>query len=38
MIYNEENDKQSVLPTVDEAIAWANELIAKIENSVSTME
>ena len=31
MIYNEENDKQSVLPTVDEAIAWANDLIVRIE-------
>ena len=30
-VYNEENGKGSVLATVDEAIAWANELIAEID-------
>ncbi len=30
-VYDEENDKQTVLPSVDEAVAWANELIKKIE-------
>lgn len=30
-VYNEENDKQSVLATVDEAVTWANNLIAKID-------
>jgi len=30
-VYDEENDKQSVLATVDEAVAWANNLIAKID-------
>jgi len=30
-VYDEENGKQSVLATVDEAVAWANELIAKID-------
>ncbi len=29
-IYDEENDKHAVLPSVDEAIVWANELIMKI--------
>lgn len=33
VVYNEENDKQSVLPTVDDAIVWANDLIAKISAS-----
>jgi len=30
-VYNEENDKQAVLATVDEAVAWANDLITKID-------
>ena len=29
-IYDEENDKRSVLATVDEAVVWANELIDRI--------
>ena len=32
-VYNEENDKQSVLATVDEAVAWANELIGRIDEA-----
>lgn len=32
-VYDEENSKETVLPTVDEAVAWANELIAKIDRS-----
>lgn len=32
-VYNEENDKQSVLATVDEAVAWANELIGRIDQA-----
>jgi len=30
-VYNEENDKQSVVASVDEAVTWANNLIAKID-------
>lgn len=32
-VYNEENDKQSVLATVDEAVVWANELVEKIDKA-----
>lgn len=32
-VYNEENCKHSVLSTVDEAIAWANELIKRIDRA-----
>lgn len=32
-LYNEQRGKLSVLPTVDEAIAWANELITRIDQA-----
>ena len=32
-LYDEQRGKLSVLPTVDEAIAWANDLIAKIDQA-----
>lgn len=30
-VYNDQKGRLPVLPTVDEAIVWANELIAKID-------
>ena len=32
-LYDEQRGKLSVLPTIDEAIAWANDLIAKIDQA-----
>ena len=32
-LYDEQRGKLSVLPTVDEAVAWANDLIAKIDQA-----
>ena len=34
-IYNEEKDNAPVLPTVDEAIVWANDLIQRIANTLA---
>ena len=33
LIYNAQKKELPVLPTVDEAIAWANELIERIDNA-----
>ena len=32
-LYDEQRENLDILPTVDEAIAWANDLIARIDNS-----
>ena len=32
-MYNDQKGELPVLPTVDEAVAWANELIAKIDKA-----
>lgn len=35
-IYNEERGELTVLPTVEEAVVWANKLILRIENASET--